>query len=249
MRDGKFYVTALLRAVGILLLAAVIAFIVFTAIAIGADSEPHMKTKLCGPDETHCTDVADFSGVKRARVETILSGSAVTIPGGIGDRHYAYLLKSGSADLRVNGSGTPQVFETGPDGTKDIYVEQMRCFGGCSNFKYEQFFCKNAALTNGVGIEIRSENSVLTFEPLKVTEDWKNVFSYPRSDSFRIDIQSGGDQFMAIFQPTAPFPLKKTGTYGTDDYVKITINDDLTGPSGGNLNEFKCAIVGFKRLP
>jgi len=79
MCRGKYLLTAFLRALGIVILAAAVAFIVFTVTALGADSEPHMKTKVCGPDETYCADVSDISGIKRLRVEGIVSTAPSTV--------------------------------------------------------------------------------------------------------------------------------------------------------------------------
>lgn len=58
----------------------------FASGALAVDAEPHLKTKLCGPDETYCTDVSLMSGVKRARVDALLSGGTDGTPiGNVGD--------------------------------------------------------------------------------------------------------------------------------------------------------------------
>jgi len=66
----------------------IIYILFFSEIALFAqESEPHLKTKLCNPEETVCTDVTSMSGVKRARVDATLSGgSDGTIIGNTGDR-------------------------------------------------------------------------------------------------------------------------------------------------------------------
>jgi len=246
MCRGRYLFLAFLRALGILVICAAIAMITFTLMALGADSEPHMKTKLCAPDESRCTDVADFSGVNRARVEAYITNDVSVTPGAIGDRFFTYLLNGSSSDLRVDGSGTPVVFSAAIHATKKMYVEQLRCFGGCSGIKFEQHLCKNVVLTNGIQFEIKADNKYHALPTIKVTEDWKNSFSYASPNNFRIDIQSGGDQFLAVFQPTVPFPLFPTGSYSPDDYVKVTVADNLY-PQTSGLSQLECAVVGFYR--
>ncbi len=90
--------------------------------------------------------------------------------------------------------------------------------------------------------------------PLKTTIDLISKFGIgeagPNGQS-RIDIQQGGDGFVADFNFPSAAIIKKCGTNGTgtDDSISITVRDNLTGQSGGNLSEMAGLISGFKRIP
>jgi len=135
------------------------------------------------------------------------------------------------------------------DTDEDIFISQIRCFGGCNGIKFSQHLCKNQDLAVGVNFTIRSDNETTTLPNIKATEDWKNFFSFPfPGTAFRIDVQAGNDQFVATFSPQLSFVIRKSGTFGAgnDDFIKITINDDLTGAQGGNLAELRCIAEGFR---
>jgi len=207
------------------------------------DLTPIFNSTITGGDEVHKADVNLYSAIKRLEVST--EGNATTIHGGIGDLFLLGAELSGSADLRVDGSVTPKVFTFSSDATYDQFVFEIRLFLGCNGIKYLQFGCKNIKLPNGITVELKSDDTVLTFPIIYATEDFKNKFS--SAGLFKFDITSGADQILAIFRSEQPFVIRKTGTFGTDDYLKITINDDLTGSTGGNLQEFSSLILGFKK--
>ena len=115
--------------------------------------------------------------------------------------------------------------------------------------KFGQFLCKNTDLLRGISFEIRSDNQTTILPDINATEGWKNYFSFPDPGSaFRLDIQSGGDEFVASFRPTVAFVIRKAGTFGAgnDDFMKIKIQDNLTGSSGGNLSQLECLAVGIR---
>ena len=220
--------------------------IIFLALVflIAADNPVGIKTKITGDDEAYVADVYLEAGVKRLQVSMI--GEAIITPGGISDFLIDSAEYSSSADMRVDGSTTPKTFEF-VAGSQDFYLNELRLFGGCSGIKFSKHLCANTPLTTGIEIKIKSEDQVFTFPIIKATEDYKNKFSFFNGTKFRIDIQAGADQFLAIFSGGFPVILKKSGTYGTDDYVRIKIQDDLTGSAGGNLFEFTNLVIGFER--
>lgn len=177
-----------------------------------------------------------------------ISGTIFIVPAGVGDRFIDNALDGPSPDLRVDGSSTPVDFTIEADADKDTFISELRFYGGCNGMKFDQFFCKNSGLTNGILITIQSDGGTFTLPLLKKTEDFKNKFSLGTAANFRLDIQSGGDQFLAVLHFETPFPIRKAGTVaGGDDFIEISIQDNLTGSSGGNLTEFEFLVTGFRR--
>jgi hypothetical protein len=172
-----------------------------------------------------------------------VSGTVSVLPQPIGKRYYEVFQNGGSGDMRVNGSGTPLVFTIPILTDEIIFINQIRFFGGGNGIKFGQFLSKSGGdLTNGILVEIKSEDEVFQFEPILNTEDFKNLFSFPLANSFSVDVQAGSDQFIAIFNPDVPFALQPTGTYPVDDYIKITIRDNISS----GLQEFRSLAEGFR---
>ena len=185
------------------------------------------------------------------RIGTLgISGTVFVLPGGIGDVLILPFDFGGSDDMRVDGSTTPVNFDIACSATQDRFVSEVRLFAGCNGLKFGQFLCKNAILTNGIETSIRSDEETLTLPLLKTTEDFKNKFAFGSGDNFRIDVQAGADQLLAVLSFANPFVIRKCGTFiSGDDFVRIKIQDDLTGSSGGNLQEFSALVLGFEREP
>ena len=157
------------------------------------------------------------------------AGSVVTIvPLQVGERYFEFFKNGGSDNLLVNGSVTPVVFTIPLDATKAINISEIRIFGGGNGIKYGKFLSQNSMLTNGVLVEFKAQNIPNALPALKATEDFKNIFTRPDANNFRVDIQSGEDQFISILRFDVPLILKPTGTYSPDDFIKITIRDNLT---------------------
>ena len=140
-------------------------------------------------------------------------------------------------------------FQIPIDNDEDVFISQVRCYGGCNGMKFGQHLCKNTDLTNGITFTIRSDNETTSLPAIMATEDWKNFFSFQLpGTAFRLDIQSGGDEMVAVFAPQVPFVIRKQGTFGVgqDDFMKITINDNLSGSPGGNLSQLECLATGVR---
>lgn len=177
-----------------------------------------------------------------------IAGSVTTLPGAIGSRFQEYFKNGASSNMIVDadaGSGF-QTFTVPTSATRDIFIEQVRCFGGGNGIKYEQFMAQNIILTNGLLFEIRSDNQTSSIGPIKVTEDFKNLFASLVAD-FRIDIQSAADQFTAIFRPTVPFPIRIQGAFGSgnDDYLRVLVRDDIDSVG----SQLECQAWGFTKEP
>jgi hypothetical protein len=186
-----------------------------------------------------------------------ITGTVFTVPGGLGKRFFEFFFNTETTpddDMRQDcdaGSYAADKCEyfIPIDNDEDIFINEIRCFGGCNGIKFGQFLCKNTDLQNGISFDIRSDNELTTLPDITATEDWKNYFSFPfPGDSFRLDVQAGGDEFVATFGLETPFVIRKAGTFGAgnDDFVKITVNDNLTGSPGGNLNQLRCLATGFR---
>ena len=166
-----------------------------------------------------------------------LSAELASVP----RRTFNYALNAGSSDLRVNGSVTSVSFNITPDATYETYFTQLRFFGGGNGIQFTKFLSKTGALTNGILVEIKTDNITFQFEPLKKTEDFKNIFA-DSANNFSVDVQSGADQFIAVFGTFFPIRLQPQGTYGTDDYIKVTIRDDLSS----GLTQLQFFGMGYK---
>lgn len=184
-----------------------------------------------------------------------IAGTVTSIPGGVGDILIEEFQDTGmSSDMRVDGSTTPVDFRIECDADEEKLINEVRIFGGCNGIKFGQFLCKNTFLTNGIQFELRSEGQTLTFPfTFKTTEDFKNKFAFGPSgagSTFRIDVQAGGDQFIASFIFSQPAIIRKCGAVPSpNDYMEFTVQDNLTGSQGGNLNELVSLAQGFKQEP
>jgi hypothetical protein len=175
-----------------------------------------------------------------------ISGSVITTPGELGDIFFEHAENLGSQDLLVDGSTTPVVFTVTADATRDIFVERLRFHGIASSIKFQQFLAI-ATLSTGIGIEIKSDDKVITLVPNKIknTEDFFAEFALG-SKTNELYSQPSAHMFISDFTRLNPFPLRVQGEFATDDYIKVTINDDLTSTS---LLELEFQANGFYKEP
>jgi hypothetical protein len=179
-----------------------------------------------------------------------ISGTILAVSSGVGSIVTDFFKESGgSNDMRVDGDPTPVNFEIPCSNTKDIYVEEVRIFGGCNGIQFDDFLCYNTALSNGIEVSMLSKQESLVFPLIKRTEDFKNYFAFgvagPGSN-FRVDLQSGADQFIAEFQFKNAGVIQKCGTdLSGDDYFRIKIQDDLSS----GLKQLEAMALGFTRDP
>ena len=171
-----------------------------------------------------------------------ISGSVTATPGAVADLFLDHAVNAGSTDLRVNGSVTPVVFSVPISATKTIFVQELRLYGNGNGIKFGQFLSQNASLTNGLLVEVKSDNMSQMLATLKSTDDIKHLFAFG-GGTFDIDVQAGRDDFMATWAFGQPFPLKKTGTYSPDDYLRITVRDNLAA----GLLDLRFVAFGFEK--
>lgn len=174
-----------------------------------------------------------------------ISGEVQAVPGSVGDLIIANALNAGSPDLRVNGSlVTPIVFTVPAEANKDIFIEELRFYGNANGIQFGKFLGLNAPITNGILIEIRSDEVVTQLPLIKTTDDFKHKFAFGTGTGFQLNVQAGRDDFMASFSLTTTFPIRKAGTFVSgDDYVKVYIRDNLSA----GLLALEFLARGFKK--
>jgi hypothetical protein len=174
------------------------------------------------------------SGTRDSRDKRLVtvgvSGEISAVPGSVGDLFIESAMNGVSSNLRVSGSiGTPIIFTINTDAVKDTFIESIRFYGNGSGIQFGKFLSQSGSgLTNGILVEIKSDGVTTQLPVIKTTDDFKHKFSFPYS-AFELHVQSGRDDFMATFNFSVPFPLRKSGTIlGGDDYIKVYIRDNLT---------------------
>lgn len=150
---------------------------------------------------------------------------------------------STAVNLNVNGSlANPVVFTFPMDALDDFFINEIKFFGRDNGIQFSNFLGRNGALTNGILVEIKTNNSIVTLPPIKTTDDFDDVFAFGGSN-FDVYFASGDDKFSARFLASA-FPLRRSGTFGAgnDDYIRISVRDNLT-----SINYLQAIVEGFRQ--
>lgn len=147
-----------------------------------------------------------------------------------------------AVNLNVDGSVTPQVFTFPMDSLDDLFISEIKIFGRDNGIQFSNFLGINGALANGILIEIKTDNNIQVLPPIKTTDDFDDKFSFGGSN-FDIYFASGADKFSSRFLASA-FPLRRAGTFGggNDDYIRITIRDNLT-----SVSYLQAIVAGFRQ--
>lgn len=171
-----------------------------------------------------------------------ISGSVTAGEGDVTGRIIEFAKNGGSSDLRVDGSSTPVDFVINASAEKERFITSLRFEALGNGIQFTNFLSKNTALGNGIVVTIRSNNSEISFPAILTTEDFGSYFARGSSDFDVYDV-SGTDYFRATLSFSAPFQLYKQDTFNIDDFIKITINDDLTS----GISRFQFIAFGFER--
>ena len=176
-----------------------------------------------------------------------ITGNVNVTPKELADIFIAEAQNGGSSDMRVDGSGTPVDFNINASNSTDLFIEELIFDGQGNGIKFGNFLSKNNALTNGVEITIKSDNLTTTFPVIKTTEGFKNKWSAlgGRGANFRVDVQAGADEMLAILTFDNPFIIRVAGTFTTDDFIRVRIRDDLTS----QIARFNFRAKGFEKEP
>jgi hypothetical protein len=157
----------------------------------------------------------------RIRVE------AINVAAPLDERFREFAKDGSSIDMNVDGSTTPVDFFVNADTTDDLNIDFLSFQAFDSGIKIDNFLGMNSPITNGVVIEIKSNDKLFTFQPIRNTTEFNSLFAFGPGRAFDLVFASGNDSMVSIFGPSSPFVLKKQGTFGTDDYIKVTIQDDI----------------------
>jgi hypothetical protein len=151
-----------------------------------------------------------------------------------------------TTDMGVNGSVTPKEFLVDASATTDVFIEELRIFGQGNGIQYKGWLTSNNALTNGLLIEIKSDNIITPFPILYTTASIKNKFSFGQgATGFALDIASGRDDFLGVFTFANPFIIRVAGTFTTDDFIRVTVRDNLTSTQA----QLEFWAKGFEKDP
>ena len=149
-------------------------------------------------------------------------------------------------DMGVDGSVTPQEFLINASINTDVFIEELRLFGQGNGIQFKNWMSSNQPLTNGIEIEIQSDNIVTILPILHTTSDLKNKFSFGQgSTGFALDVSAGRDDVIGVFTFANPFIIRVAGTFTNDDHIKVTINDDMTATQA----EVEFWAKGFEKDP
>lgn len=161
------------------------------------------------------------------------------------ERFVKFFENTGSNDLRVDGSVTSVDFTIDADPTREMFINAIRFESSGNGIRFNQFLSSAPSiLTNGVVLTIRSNDKLDTFSPIKSTENFLAEFSLG-PDNFNLFDQTGADQMRATLTFEEEIQIHKQGSFGTDDFLKITINDNLTL----GMISFKALVFGYLREP
>lgn len=178
--------------------------------------------RITGSDENHVADVIQEDGQRKLLVKT------TNVPEPIGNLFFENAASGLNIDMNVNGSGTPVEFLVAAHPTQSRVVNSLVFRALDGGIKLDNFLGQNSPLTNGLLIEVKSEDQVFQFKPIQTTQDFDGLFSFGPGRSFDLIFASGNDSMVARFGTSVPFVLKPVGTYATDDYIRVIIRDNLS---------------------
>ncbi|MDZ4810748.1 MAG: hypothetical protein SGI96_21135 [Bacteroidota bacterium] len=155
---------------------------------------------------------------------------------------------AGSSDMRVNGSlASPIDFLVPASTTTDIFIQDLIFDAGGNGMKFGKFLSKSSAIVNGVEVQIKSDDIITTFQPIFTNEEFKNKWAALSGSgaAFRIDVQDGEDELLAILHLDNPFILRVAGSFTTDDFIRVRIRDNLSS----QIARFNFRAKGFEKEP
>jgi len=135
------------------------------------------------------------------------------------------LLNGSSSNMLVDGSVSPVSFKYNADSLKDIKLSELRLVLVANSLDFiGTHFGAISTLTNGVNLEVKSNGVVTTLANLKLNEDFLLFHS---TNSIFLNESGPKDVIAAGYLLGGAIVLKA----GTDDYLGIVIQDDLTNTS------------------
>lgn len=148
------------------------------------------------------------------------------------------LLNVASNDMRVDGSVTPVEFTYAPAGAGDVVnMTELRFVFAADEFKWETpFFGKEAGLTTGIDVKIKTKGVETTLRNIKENFDFLRLAS---TGGVHTEL-NGARQLMTVsLNVGGSIALQQS----TADHVKVVINDDL---DKGTHRQLTATIKGVK---
>jgi hypothetical protein len=189
--------------------------------------------RIVGKDEAFAADVIQEDGENKLLVKSS------NVPQPIGNLFFEYAANGSSIDLAVNGSGAAVDFEIVAHPTLDKVVSSLVFEALDGGIKIDTFLGQNSELANGIVVEVKSSDETFQFRPITNTQEFDSLFSFGGGRSYELIFASGNDSLVARFGSSTPFVLKPVGTYAVDDYIKVTIQDNIS-----NINRLRFLAVG-----
>lgn len=134
------------------------------------------------PDESNVTTIRDPATGIEAKVVTDDFGVArMQVDANVnsevfGDRFILNLLNTSSADMDVDGSSTPVVFEL-PLNVNTRIVRVIAFYGRDNGIQYDSFLALST-LDTGIGVQIKSNDTTFSLPNIQTTDDFVDKFSF-----------------------------------------------------------------------
>ena len=197
------------------------------------------KTKGTGANkEVSVIDDPDTVATKRLQVEmAVKPGSVIGVtaaaPAAV-NSIVTFLRNGGSENMLVNGSVTPVSFTFGADATFDIIPTEIRLVLTAATLNWGNFGKGGSILTNGVVIDAEVDDGVpITLYTLTRNEGFMRMQEANTEFNGASDLILGSIHFSGVERLVA----------GSTDFVRVTINDDLTAVLR-SLNYFTATFYG-----
>jgi len=185
------------------------------------DRESSSPIRIVGGDEAFEADVITEGGFKKLYVK------ATAAPQPVGNLFFLHAKNGSEEQMSVDGSTTEVEFIINAEAVNDLIVTSLLFEAFDGGLKIDKFLGQNSPLTNGILIEVKSQDDIFQFLPITNTQEFDSHFSFGSGRSFSLVFASGNDSMVARFGLDTPFIIKKQGTYASDDYIKVIIRDDL----------------------
>lgn len=136
-----------------------------------------------------------------------------------------FLKNGGSEDMNVDGSTTAVEFEIAADAEQDLIITRLIWAAQDSQVKMSNFMSANSPLTAGILVEFKSDDKPAQLPLIKTTH---RLLAFSSGDSDVItEASTASVTSYRNFQPA--LIIRKQGSHtGADDFIRCTIQDDLT---------------------
>jgi len=147
---------------------------------------------------------------------------------------------AGDTELAVDGSTTPVAFSFDALADDDAVITELQLiFEDNSDIDFGNRFMglgSGSQLPNGIEVEVKTEEALIHIQTIKAT---RGLLRFSSAGNFELHSGAG---FRYIVKASRSFPdglmIRRAGSYPTNDYFKVTINDDLSGLTYGVATVF-----------